>query len=30
MAGYNEEYRSRLITDGCVFFLDNTSLLEGL
>ena len=30
MAVYNQEYHSLLIADGFAFFLDNTSLLEGL
>ena len=30
MAGYNQEFRSRLIADGFAFVLDNTSLLERL
>ena len=31
MAGYNQELCSQLIADGfAFFFLDNTSLLEGL
>ena len=32
MAGYNQEFCSQLIADGFsfFFFLDNTSLLEGL
>ena len=30
MASYNQEFRSRLIADGLLFLLDNTSLLEGL
>ena len=31
MAGYNQEFCTQLIADGfAFFFLDNTSLLEGL
>ena len=29
MAGYNQEFRSRLIAEGFTSFFNNTSLLEG-